>query len=88
MSALHSGTAAGVNASQQTTSEVDPGRSGDLVSVVIVNFNAGDYLAAAVESVLSQAEVATEVIVVDNASSDDSLASLRGRAPESKVRVI
>lgn len=61
---------------------------GDLVSVVIVNFNAGDYLAAAVESVLNQTDVATEIIVVDNASTDGSLDVLRGRVPAGTVRII
>jgi len=60
----------------------------DLVSVVIVNFNAGDYLAAAVESVLAQTEVATEVIVVDNASADGSVEALRTRVPADRVRII
>lgn len=64
------------------------GGSDDLVSVVIVNFNAGDYLAAAVDSVLGQAEVETEVIVVDNASSDGSLQSLRARVPAGSIRII
>ena len=89
MSAPLNGTGVGVNASLESLPAEDAaGGVDDLISVVIVNFNAGDYLVAAVESVLSQAEVATEVIVVDNASSDDSLASLRGGVPANKVRVI
>lgn len=65
-----------------------PEGKGEFVSVVIVNFNAGDYLAAAVESVLNQAEVATETIVVDNASADDSLEILRRRVPADRVRIV
>lgn len=46
--------------------------SGALVRVVIVNYNGGDFLAKAVESVRRQT-VPCEVVVVDNASADESL---------------
>jgi GT2 family glycosyltransferase len=49
-----------------------------VVSVVIVNFNAGDDLLASVESALAST-VEVEVIVVDNASTDGSLAALAKR---------
>ena len=49
----------------------------DLVSVVIVNYNSGSYLVQAVESALRQSGVHTEIVVVDNASSDASLAGLK-----------
>lgn len=89
MPAVHNGTGAGVNTPQRVpAAERTSGGSDDLVSVVIVNFNAGDYLAAAVESVLDQAEVATEIIVVDNASSDGSLEALRARTPTGKIQII
>ena len=89
MSAVHNGAGSGVNTPSRTASAEDlSAGADDLVSVVIVNFNAGDYLAAAVESVLAQTEVATEIIVVDNASSDASLQSLKTRVPEGKVRII
>jgi len=45
----------------------------DTVSLIIVNYNACDYIVACVLSALSQVD---EVIVVDNASSDDSVAQL------------
>lgn len=43
------------------------------VSTVIVNYNSGHFLQGAVDSALRQQGVKTDVIVVDNASSDDSL---------------
>jgi GT2 family glycosyltransferase len=87
--AVHNETGPGVNTSPRILPVDDAsGGADDLVSVVIVNFNAGDYLAAAVESVLGQTEVVTEIIVVDNASSDGSLQSLRARVPADRIRII
>ena len=57
----------------------------DLVSVIIVNYNSGLFLAKAVDSALRQDLVRTEVIVVDNASSDESLGSLNESAERLKV---
>lgn len=47
-----------------------------LVSVVIVNFNYGRFLRAAVDSVFAQTYPRVECIVVDNASTDESPAVL------------
>lgn len=59
-----------------------------LISVVIVNFNAGDDLLASVESALAST-VAVEVIVVDNSSTDGSLTRLAERFRErSDVRIV
>jgi|CXWL01.1.fsa_nt_gi glycosyltransferase involved in cell wall biosynthesis len=54
-----------------------------LVSVVIINYNYGRYLAGAVESVLSQDLPADkfEVIVVDDGSTDDSYDRIRPYIP-------
>jgi glycosyltransferase involved in cell wall biosynthesis len=48
-----------------------------LVSVIIVNFNYGRFLATTVESVFGQTYPNIECIVVDNASTDESGAVLR-----------
>ena len=69
-------------------SPIVPPPGGAAVSVVIVNFNAGAYLAAAVESVLEQEGVAAEVVVVDNESADRSLAHLAERVSDERVRTI
>src|SRR5258705_493762 len=45
-----------------------------LISVVIPCFNAGGCLAGAVQSVLDQSVPETEVLIVDDASTDDSAA--------------
>lgn len=57
-----------------------------LVSIVITNYNCGPFVAAAVDTALAQSYPHTEVIVVDDGSTDDSLRVLepyRGR-----VRVV
>lgn len=57
------------------------------VSVIIPAYNAAPYLARAIESVLAQTERALEVIVVDDASSDDTLAVARSFT-DPRVRVL
>lgn len=64
------------------------GRPCPVVSVVVVNFNCGQLLGAAVRAVLAS-PVSLEIIVADNGSSDDSLASLRNRfGTHPRVRII
>ncbi|GAA3632500.1 hypothetical protein GCM10022236_38820 [Microlunatus ginsengisoli] len=65
-----------------------PFRPDATVSVVIPCFNYAHYLPVAVASVLSQEMVHVEVIIVDDASSDDSVAVARRLARDSRVRVI
>ena len=55
------------------------------VTVVIVNFNSGDYLARAVEALKAQTYRAFTTVVVDNASTDDSLSRMREHFPDVKV---
>jgi len=47
------------------------------LSVIIVNYNSGTYACDCIQSLLKQEGISLEVIVVDNASQDDSLAILR-----------
>ncbi len=51
------------------------------VSVVVVNWNAGPALAACLASLEADARAGTEVIVVDNASSDGSTEAAHARHP-------
>ena len=51
-----------------------------LVSIVIVNFNYAGFLATAIDSALAQTYPVHEVIVVDDCSTDDSVAVIRSYA--------
>lgn len=51
------------------------------VSVIIVNYNSGSYTLACVNSLLQQCEVKLEIIVVDNASPDNSIELLKAQLP-------
>ncbi len=56
------------------------------LSVIIVNWNARDFLAACLDSVLAEARaLPLEIWVVDNASSDGSAALVRERYPDVKL---
>lgn len=52
------------------------------LSVIIVNYNTADYLAACLQSVLAQTGASCEVWVVDNYSSDHSADLVRNRFPQ------
>ena len=56
-------------------------------SVVIVNYNGGDYLQKAVDSLAVQTNQDFELIVIDNASSDESMNQLDTSAL-SKCRIV
>ena len=59
------------------------------VSVITANYNGAKHLAAAVRSVLEQSLTALELIIVDDASTDDSLAVIEAAAAgDPRVRVI
>jgi hypothetical protein len=57
-----------------------------LVSVVIVNYNSGQYLTACVSSLLNSTYPRKELIIVDNASSDGSASRIE--ALNSKIMVL
>jgi glycosyltransferase involved in cell wall biosynthesis len=48
------------------------------ISVIIPAFNAGMFLRAALESVIAQSGVSTEIVVIDDGSTDDTAAVARG----------
>jgi N-acetylglucosaminyl-diphospho-decaprenol L-rhamnosyltransferase len=48
------------------------------ISVIIVTYNSANHIAACLQSVLAQRGVTLEIIVVDNASSDKTLAQIGG----------
>ena len=54
------------------------------LSVIIVNYNVKHFLEQCLYSVLSSKEVDTEIIVVDNQSSDGSMAFLPKKFPQVK----
>ena len=47
------------------------------LSILIINYNSGSYALECIKSVLKQENLALQIIVVDNASQDDSVALLR-----------
>ncbi len=55
------------------------------VSVVVVNYNSGDYLLSCVTSIMDSTYPSMELIVVDNASTDDSVAKMRAAFPDVPV---
>lgn len=59
---------------------------GDLVSVIIVNYNNAPYLDQSIQSVLKQSYKNIEIIVVDDKSKDDSIKKLRKY--KNKIKVI
>ena len=52
-----------------------------LVSVVVINWNHGDFLSACLDALLAQEYPAFEIIVIDNDSTDNSLEGFSSRFP-------
>lgn len=63
-------------------------RSEPLASVVIPSYNYGRYLPEAIESVLSQGIDDLELIILDNASTDETLEKVKPFLDDSRVRYI
>ncbi len=59
-----------------------------LVTVVVTNYNAGRYLKEAVKSVLDQTYSKWRMIIVDDASSDDSIDKIQGYLTDPRIRLI
>lgn len=57
------------------------------VSIIIVNYNSGNYLQRCLKSILSSVEVLYEIIVVDNASTDDSIVQCQGLKDKGNVSI-
>src|SRR5690348_4649460 len=55
------------------------------VSIIIVNYNTADLLIPCLQSILKQTGVDFEIIVIDNASQDNSLAVLNNFAQQISV---
>lgn len=59
------------------------------VSILIAAFNAGAFIARAIDSALNQSGVSCEVIVVDDASTDDTVTVVQGIArTEPRLRIV
>jgi len=56
-----------------------------LVSIIIVNWNAKNYLQKCIESLLEQTYQNFEIIFVDNASSDGSVEFVKTNFPKIKI---
>ena len=56
-----------------------------LVSIIVVGYNGARHIPALAESIKRQSYRSIEVIYVDNASSDDSVAQVSALLPEAKV---
>jgi glycosyltransferase involved in cell wall biosynthesis len=59
-----------------------------LVSIVIPSYNYGTFLANTIQSVLGQTYKNLELIIVDNASTDNSLEISRGFASDPRVKIL
>lgn len=64
-----------------------PGHPPPAISVLMVAYNAGTYLVPAVESILAQTCAALELVLVDDASTDGSVAGLRERVSDQRLKI-
>jgi glycosyltransferase involved in cell wall biosynthesis len=61
---------------------------GSTLSAIMPNYNHGRYIGRAIDALLSQERVPDEIIIVDDASTDDSLAVIQALAAKSSRIVI
>ena len=57
----------------------------ELVSIIVLNYNAGDLLLNCIKSIKESSYENIEIIVVDNISSDDSQIKCQKKYPEIKL---
>lgn len=63
--------------------------SGPCISVILPNFNHGKFVGAALRALLSQSPAPAEIIVIDDASTDDSIEVIRAiAATNPSIRVL
>ncbi len=55
------------------------------ITVIIVSYNSQPYLQACLASIITQREIATDIIVVDNASTDSSVALVTAEFPTARL---
>src|SRR5271155_1591757 len=58
------------------------------LSITVLNYNYGRFIGGALESILNQTFKDIEVIVVDDASTDDSAERIRPFLDDSRVRLV
>jgi glycosyltransferase involved in cell wall biosynthesis len=59
------------------------------LSAIVPNYNHGRYIGRAIGALLSQERVPDQIVIVDDASNDDSLAIIKGLAARSpRITVI
>lgn len=70
--------------------QLDAGGAPDSVSVIIPTYNRADLIARAIESVLNQSYKPSEIVVIDDCSSDDTQATINaysGKIPLAYIRM-
>ncbi len=60
----------------------------DLVSVIVLNWNGGEEVIRCLRHVLDQTYPQIEIILVDNGSTDGSLARIRATIPDERIQIV
>ena len=88
LESLRDRLAAGAEGRARREDRAAPPHTNPLVSVIVLNFNGADLLPRCIESLYAQSYTNFEIIVVDNASADESLEVLAGYLPSEKLTVV